>query len=68
MARVKTFRINPEHGVPDREIRDFITSCEKELGPVSISTIYVPALGTADPRMTVIVTGLDEPIQTTLKG
>lgn len=71
MARVKTFRIHPDHGIPDREIRDYITSCEKDLGPVDVCTTYVPAIGESNPRLTVIVTALDEQliqtIQPTLK-
>lgn len=62
MARVKTFRIHPDHGVPDKDIREFLNLCEKEC-VVNVSSIYIPAVGKADPRLTVIVTKLDD-IQT----
>jgi len=59
VSRVKTFRIHPEHGVPDKDIRSFLDLCEKE-AIVDVSTAYIPALGKADPRLTIIVTKLDD--------
>lgn len=59
MARVKTFRVNPEFGVPDRDIREFLNLCEKE-AIINVEMCYIPAIGTSDPRLTVIVTKLDE--------
>jgi hypothetical protein len=66
MARVKTFRINasvnPEFGVPDKEMREWITSCEKELGIVTVNSLFVPAVGPADPRVILFVTKFDDAI------
>ena len=59
MAKVKTFRINPEYGVPDKDIREWLNLCEED-AIISVQTCYIPALGEADPRLTVIVTKLDE--------
>ena len=59
MAKVKTFRINPEFGVPDKDIREWLNVCEQD-EIISVQSIYIPALGTADPRLTIIVTKLDE--------
>jgi hypothetical protein len=63
MAWTKTFRINPLHGVPDKDIREFLNLCEKEAF-INVSTAFIPAIGLpgqppADPRLTVIVTKLD---------
>ena len=61
MAWVKTFRINPEYGLPDKDIRTWLTQCEEEGKAIITTTVqYIPALGTADPRLTVIVTKLDD--------
>jgi hypothetical protein len=59
MAFVKTFRINPEFGIPDRDIREWLTNCEKK-AIIAVQAIFIPPVGTADPRLTVIVTKLDE--------
>lgn len=61
MAKVKTFRIIPgiTGGVPDREITEFLKECEeKEI--ISVQTVYIPPMGDADARLTVIVTKLDD--------
>lgn len=76
MAHVKSFRIHPDHGVPDKDIREFINKAEKE-GIINVTTTYIPETyvdvekqginGTirervlkADPRVTVICTKLDD--------
>lgn len=63
MAKVKTFRIHPAHGVPDKDIQAYISMCEKE-GIVSVSVTYIPPDGTIDGRLTVIVTKLDSDYET----
>ncbi len=61
MANAKTFRINPEYGVPDREIREWLRDCEKEEGcPINVTTVLVPAMGPSDPRLTILVTRVDD--------
>ena len=63
MAFVRTFRIVPDvgFGVPDNEITSWINKCEKECrGIVNVTTTFVPAMGAADPRLTIIVTKLDD--------
>lgn len=64
MAVVKSFRIDANTGVPDAEVKDFISFYEKE-AIVNVSVTFIPAYGTfqgrpADPRVLVIVTKLDE--------
>ena len=59
MAKVKTFRINPEFGVPDRDLKEWLTACEKDT-IIAVQAIFIPAVGAADPRLTVIVTKLDD--------
>lgn len=59
MAKVKTFRINPEYGIPDRDLREWLTACEKD-AIIAVQAIFIPPVGTADPRLTVIVTKLDD--------
>ena len=59
MAKVKTFRINPEFGVPDKEIKEWLNSCEEE-GIVNVEMCFIPPVGRVDPRLTVIVTKLDD--------
>lgn len=65
MAFVKTFRIDPTFGVPDRAVQEFITECEKN-SIVSVTMTVIPAYGKtvdkkpASPRLTVIVTRLDD--------
>ena len=64
MAVVKTFRIDYNIGVPDAEIRDFISFYEKD-SIVTVETLFIPAYGViagkpADPRVLVIITKLDE--------
>jgi len=56
MARVKTFPISQEWGVPDGAIANFITDCE-EKHYVNVRPIYVEW---PTPRVTIIVTKLDE--------
>jgi len=56
MARVKTFRIHPDYGVPDKDIREFLNTAEKEDGNIFVQTALIPAVGAADPRLTIIVT------------
>jgi len=63
MAIVKTFRISPGVGlglgVPDQDIRDFLNTCEQNT-IINVCATFIPSLGTADPRLCVIVTKLDE--------
>lgn len=59
MPKVKTFRIHPEYGVPDKDIREWLVLCEQE-GIISVTSTFIPAVGTSDPRLTVIVTKLDD--------
>ncbi len=62
MAKVRTFRITPRFGIPDREVTEFLEEAEKEMGVITVTTCFIPALGTSDPRFNVIVTKLDDPI------
>ena len=62
MARVKTFPINETYGVPDLAIATFITECERE-HYVAVVTQFIP---TPTPRLTVIVSKLDEKIPETV--
>lgn len=65
MADVKTFRISPEFGVPDKDIKNWLSTIEKK-HLVSVTTLFIPAIGSAmngnpaDPRICVIATKLDE--------
>lgn len=60
MAKVKTFRIHSERGVPDREIREFLDACEEE-ELINVHTTFIPSTGEGiDSRLTVIVTKLDD--------
>ena len=59
MAKVKTFRIHSEKGVPDKEIREWLTECE-ETEVVNVQTVFIPAIGKYDARLTVIVTHYDD--------
>lgn len=59
MAFVKTFRINPEYGVPDRDLKEWINLCETD-SIVNVVATFIPAVGESDPRLTVIVTKLDD--------
>lgn len=65
MAFVKTFRVHPQFGVPDKDIAEFVKQCEEDF-IVNVSMIYIPAYGigpdgtSADPRITVVVTKLDD--------
>jgi hypothetical protein len=56
MAKVKSFFVHDEHGVPDAAIAKFITECEVE-HYVEVKTLFVPV---PTPRVTVIVTKIDE--------
>lgn len=56
MAKVKTFPINEVGGVPDGAVATFITDCEAEFY-VTVTTTFIPY---PTPRLTVIVTKLDE--------
>jgi len=60
MPKVKTFRITSNFGVPDKDIRIWLDETEKDIGFISVSTTFIPSVGTADPRLTVIVTKLDD--------
>jgi hypothetical protein len=62
MAWVRTFRVTPKGvmGVPDQEIQDWITSVCEQNAFVSVNTILIPQMGYIDPRITVIVTKLDD--------
>lgn len=61
MARVKSFRIHPVNGLPDREVTEFLTECERE-GIVQVKTVLLPAVPEKgiDHRLTFIVTKLDD--------
>ena len=59
MALVKTFWINPEYGVPDRGIQDWLNQTE-EKSIIRVQTCYIPPIGKTDPRITIIVTKLDD--------
>jgi len=59
MAKVKTFRINPEYGVPDKDIREWLNLCEQD-EIISVHSTYIPAIGKSDPRITLFVTKLDD--------
>jgi hypothetical protein len=59
MAKVKSFRIHPQFGVPDKDIREFLNLAEKE-GFIAVTTVYIPPIGESDPRLTVIATRLDD--------
>lgn len=60
MAKVKTFRLNPKFGVPDKDIRDWLSEAEEDLGIISVETQYIPPMGESDGRLTVIATKLDD--------
>lgn len=60
MSRVKTFRINPEFGIPDKDVRVWLDECEQNLGIIKVVATFIPALGKSDPRLTLIVTKLDD--------
>lgn len=59
MATVRTFRLNPRFGVPDKEIQEFLSKLE-EKSFISVQTQFIPSIGDADPRLTIIVTTLDD--------
>ncbi|TXH18553.1 MAG: hypothetical protein E6R03_01845 [Hyphomicrobiaceae bacterium] len=67
MAMVKTFRIPPKTGVPDKEVRDFINSAEKN-AIVRVTTVLIPAVEEYDARLCVIVTKLDDLAQEVTLG
>jgi hypothetical protein len=56
MAKVKSFTIHDTRGVPDGAIATFITECEAE-HYVTVTIVFIPM---PTPRLTVIVTKLDE--------
>lgn len=62
MARVKSFRIHPVNGLPDREVTEFLTECEKEEGIIQVRTVLLPSVPEKgiDHRLTVIATKLDD--------
>lgn len=61
MPFVRTFRIQPGSGVPDNEINAFLVKCERELkGILNVTAVHIPPVGTDDPRLTIIVTKLDD--------
>ena len=55
MARVKSFKLHKDFGVPDQAIAAFVTECEKEFY-VNVQSVYMPE---PSPRICVIVTKLD---------
>lgn len=55
MARVRTFEIDKEWSVPDKEIANFITDCEIS-HYVNVTMHFIPW---PTPRITVVVTKLD---------
>jgi hypothetical protein len=61
MAHVRTFRIHPINGLPDRDVTEFLTECEKE-GIIKVETVLLPAIPekNIDNRLTVIATKLDD--------
>jgi hypothetical protein len=58
MARVKTFLVHDRHGVPDREVSDFISNTEKDMGLVRITMQHVKS-NTAN-LLTVVITKADD--------
>ena len=57
MAWVKTFRIHPDSGVPDKDIAAWLTVCEeKAKDGIRIHVQLLPQMGRWDPRLTIIVT------------
>jgi hypothetical protein len=62
MVKVKSFRVHPQHGVPDKDIREWMTMLEKDGTIDIVTTTYIPGIpgdggqGTVDPRLNVIVT------------
>lgn len=60
MARVKSFRIHPQYGVPDKDIREWLNVCEKEEGIITVVTTLIPPIAESDPRLNIIVTKLDD--------
>lgn len=67
MAFVKSFRINPSYGPPDKDIKAWIDLYEFEYQMVvNVTVLYIPGVEPhgnfrgADPRMTVILTKLDD--------
>lgn len=63
VAKVKSFRIHPDYGVPDRDIKEYLSVCETEIGIISVTAVYIPPCGEADPRITIMVTRLDEVLE-----
>ena len=62
MPKVKSFRIHPEHGVPDKDIAIWLASAEEEIGIIRVQATVIPAIPErgVDPRLNVIVTKLDD--------
>lgn len=62
MAKVRTFRIHPQYGVPDKNIQEFLSQCEQEEGIITVTTTFIPGDEKAEvnDRLTVIVTKLDD--------
>jgi hypothetical protein len=56
VAKVKSFVLHPERGVPDAAVAQFITECEAEFY-VNVRSVFIPF---PSARLTVIVTKLDE--------
>ena len=59
MAWTKTFRITADFGVPDKDIKTWLTGLETE-AIISVTACYIPPTATADPRLCVVVTKLDD--------
>ena len=66
MAKVRTFRITKDYGVPDKDITEFLEECEKD-AYVNVLVVQIPAFGfapdgvtPADPRLTFVVTKVED--------
>jgi hypothetical protein len=65
MAWVKTFRIHPNFGVPDKDIQEFIRQYDRTMY-VDVKTTYIPPYGETtqgqdmDPKLTIIITKIED--------
>jgi hypothetical protein len=62
MAFVRSFFMREEFGIPDSKIREWLTEAEKS-GTLNVTTQFIPAYGAQGPKLTVIATVVDEPLQ-----
>jgi len=60
MASVRTFHVHDKFGIPDNLIREWLCACEKEMGLITVTTVYVPPTINMTARLTVIATKLDD--------